>query len=468
MALEDLVQGGVLVNGVYVYETDVIENAIANFGHLPKRISWTHEELAHFIDNGGLYQKQVRDFVTGKFLGYYMRSGPYEGEFVGCGVESCYIFVEPEPPVIVDPPPFEKEEIGSGKAYKPLTPEDHLFQSEDIYTSLWEGTNNLFRNHMINASTGSVQDIVTGSWDYKLDVYDRDYSDECKDRAYSIVFGDYYGRGSTTFGGDSDETLTKAMYSQYRNILLRGKEKFEISGSEVDSVFIIDVPRSRFKDSIKVGSWKLNIGNWSFDTGSISSGVEVYTGSFDDLLLFDNTNDLYVDEYYLERDRPKYDEGPLSIVKSGSEGEVGQFFPTHGVFVFKADLFGQVLLTENEHAYNTYWLYAAISASAVSNSNNGFWGQGYERQFVNYYFLSAKNREFNFSNNPSFYSGSYGEISDNEIERKKPYITSIGLYNLDKELIAIGKISKPLPKYFNSEAIFNVKLRYKQKDCDEK
>lgn len=457
MALEDMTQGGQMVNGIYVYQTDVITSAVPanNPNRVPVKIDWSHEQLAnhfeHYEGTSNQPQKQLVTFTNKRLLGYFIKTGKYANKRVYAATDSCYIFREP-PVVKKEYPPWEPQEIGSGTIFKPISPEDHLFQGEEHNDSLWSGSNNLLRNHYVGEDTGS--------WNYKIDVYDDPTNEVCAKKAYSIVFGDYHGRGSTTFGGDLDETLTKAMYSQYRNILLEGKEKFEISGSEVDSVFIIDVPRSRFRDAVKVGSWNLSIGGYQFVTGSGSFGDALASSSLDTVITYSGSSGLYVDEFYKERERPKYSEGPISIKQSGSESEVGLFFPTHGTFVFKADLFGSLNLDQNMNGFNAYGMYKAISGSVQEDSGNGFWGQSYEKQFVNYYFLSAKNREFNFSNNPTFVTGSFGDLGEVG-ERKKAYITSVGLYNLERELIAIGKISKPLPKNFSTEAIFNVKISYK-------
>jgi hypothetical protein len=54
--------------------------------------------------------------------------------------------------------------------------------------------------------------------------------------------------------------------------------------------------------------------------------------------------------------------------------------------------------------------------------------------------------EFNFSLNPSLISGSngnvYGFVTASYFN---PYVTTVGLYNENQDLIAVGKLAKPLP-----------------------
>jgi hypothetical protein len=54
--------------------------------------------------------------------------------------------------------------------------------------------------------------------------------------------------------------------------------------------------------------------------------------------------------------------------------------------------------------------------------------------------------EFKLSLNPTLLDENY-EINNNFVDKKffSPYITTIGLYNSDKELVAIAKLSKPVP-----------------------
>ena len=54
--------------------------------------------------------------------------------------------------------------------------------------------------------------------------------------------------------------------------------------------------------------------------------------------------------------------------------------------------------------------------------------------------------EFNYSNNPSIISGSEGELYDFATGSFfAPYVTTVGLYDGAYNLIAVAKLSKPLP-----------------------
>ena len=78
-----------------------------------------------------------------------------------------------------------------------------------------------------------------------------------------------------------------------------------------------------------------------------------------------------------------------------------------------------------------------------------------------HYFCRIPNKEFNFSANPTYVSGSAGAFQNPSFfKNPKSYITGIGLYNSAGQLLAIAKLSKPLLKSFSREAIIKVKLDF--------
>ena len=95
------------------------------------------------------------------------------------------------------------------------------------------------------------------------------------------------------------------------------------------------------------------------------------------------------------------------------------------------------------------------------NAANGFQARNEEEIKSTFYFVRAKNAEYNFSNNPTFISGSEGKLNQATfIGDPKVYITNIGLFNNDNELLAIAKLSKPLLKSFSNEILVKVKLDF--------
>lgn len=77
------------------------------------------------------------------------------------------------------------------------------------------------------------------------------------------------------------------------------------------------------------------------------------------------------------------------------------------------------------------------------------------------YFCRIKAGQYNFSNNPTFTSGSTNKIRQSTmIGNPTSYITGVGLYNGAGQLLATAKLSSPLKKNYASEATVKVKLTY--------
>jgi hypothetical protein len=75
-----------------------------------------------------------------------------------------------------------------------------------------------------------------------------------------------------------------------------------------------------------------------------------------------------------------------------------------------------------------------------------------------YVFVRIKNGEYNYTSNPSFITGSGDLIYSNFVYSPQTYITTVGMYNNNNELLAVAKLSKPLVKDFTKEALIRVKL----------
>ena len=79
----------------------------------------------------------------------------------------------------------------------------------------------------------------------------------------------------------------------------------------------------------------------------------------------------------------------------------------------------------------------------------------------NHFFLRLNNKEFNYSTNPSFATGSSGQLANQDFENDpRVYVTTVGLYNDANELLAVAKLSRPLEKSFHKEALLRVRLDF--------
>ena len=76
------------------------------------------------------------------------------------------------------------------------------------------------------------------------------------------------------------------------------------------------------------------------------------------------------------------------------------------------------------------------------------------------YFCRVNHNEFNYSSNPTYVSGSKLVVKNNVNDLPVTYITTVGLYSPDNELLAVAKLSEPIRKDPNTELTLRVRLDY--------
>ena len=76
------------------------------------------------------------------------------------------------------------------------------------------------------------------------------------------------------------------------------------------------------------------------------------------------------------------------------------------------------------------------------------------------YFCRANHNEFNYSANPTYLSQSQIRVKNTTTDNPVSYITTVGLYSSDNELLAVAKLSEPLKKDPNTELTIRVRLDY--------
>ena len=109
----------------------------------------------------------------------------------------------------------------------------------------------------------------------------------------------------------------------------------------------------------------------------------------------------------------------------------------------------------------------ALTGSTISGACDGFRNRWQSLNMNNtielnssIYFLRVGNNEFNYSSNPTYLSAS--KIRTKNVSQDPPtsYITTVGLYSEDNELMAVGKLSEPLKKQSGNEILIRARLDY--------
>ena len=76
------------------------------------------------------------------------------------------------------------------------------------------------------------------------------------------------------------------------------------------------------------------------------------------------------------------------------------------------------------------------------------------------YFCRANHNDFNYSSNPTYLTGSKLRVKTRAADAPVTYITTVGLYSADNELLAVAKLSEPLRKDPTNELTLRVRLDY--------
>ena len=109
----------------------------------------------------------------------------------------------------------------------------------------------------------------------------------------------------------------------------------------------------------------------------------------------------------------------------------------------------------------------AQTGSTIEELGNAFRNRIHDIDFNNtielnssIYFCRVNHNEYNYSSNPTYVSGSKLVVKNNVNDLPVSYITSVGLYSPDNELLAVAKLSEPLRKDPNTELTLRVRLDY--------
>jgi hypothetical protein len=145
---------------------------------------------------------------------------------------------------------------------------------------------------------------------------------------------------------------------------------------------------------------------------------------------------------------------------SATNGSYGLFLPDIATILLNPLALSESIgltanRTNNSNGLNLRSIYTAINTAASFTLNSQ------ETITSDYIFVRARNAEFNYSENPSFISGSTGAVLYSSfINNPQTFITTVGLYNDANELLAVAKLSKPFKKDFTKEMLLRVKLDF--------
>jgi hypothetical protein len=318
--------------------------------------------------------------------------------------------------------------------------DDSVISAETVVRGLWSGDSN------------TLASFFTGSnpTEYYVDVYQVDPSSITASVQFDIQYGHLYGSGSlpinTTLASLGGYTPSRIVYGQYRNLVYGTEDtNFSFDGGVTTArqIYVINVSRERYKQALHPGSFNI----------TLKSGSST-------IFLTDDSNTTSLTRFL--------GENRVFYIISGSNGSgsistyYGMMLPDIGVVILDASgsltpyIQAAGLTTASRQDNHLKLLNSIVSGSVTSS----FKLQSEEVISSRYFFTRIKNSEFNYTTNPSIIDTSGNLLYNTLINNPQTYITTVGMYNDNNELLAVAKLSKPLVKDFTKEALIRIKLDY--------
>jgi len=355
-------------------------------------------------------------------------------------------------------------------SYKALDPQDFLVSADSITAPCWTDLS----NPLTAMYTSSVQ-VAGTSGNYYLNVYNADpLISSSAELQFNIAYGNGKGSGSLLYdAGISGLSPSRTVYGQFRN-LIYGDENTQFSFSSVTPVqqdfYAITIDRARFKESLFPGSLNLTLYSASKQINLTDNSLDTTTVTYCDagrvFQIVSGSNGTAISTA----------NSVVGAVSNGMtiSGSYGLFLPDIGTIILNAPALdlphvnGGISLgtirTLNTNANNPLRLFSTGSGTrglTTGSVTSNFSLNSNETITSDFVFCRARNAEFNYTENPSFISGSTGAVLyDLFINSPITYITTVGMYNDSNELLAVAKLSKPLKKDFTKEALIRVKLDF--------
>jgi hypothetical protein len=339
-------------------------------------------------------------------------------------------------------------------SFNRLAPEDFVVSSDSITSTLWSGG----AVTLTSFFTSPAQQAGS-SGDFYFNIYQSDpLSSADAEVQFAITYGNKQGNGSIYYNSVvPGASPTRTTYGQYRTLVLGDENSDFIFGNIPSTDFwALSIDRTRYKQSLFPGSMTLLLEGPTGKTISLTDNSQYATS-----IVFNDAGRVY-QLISGSAGTIEINGGTDSNGFSPSSGSYGYFLPDIGTILLNPLALSQSINLEpdrsvNINGNNYQKLYDAING----NSSKIFRLNSQETISSDYIFIRARNAEFNYSENPSYISGSTGEIFLNSfINNPQTFPTTIGLYNDNNELLAVAKLSRPLLKDFTKEALVRVKLDF--------
>ena len=348
--------------------------------------------------------------------------------------------------------------------YKRLDAEDFLVSADSVSQTVWTDRVATLSTFF----TSSTQEQASVSGDYYLAVYQTASTSISAEPQFDISYGDSTGGGGVLYNSTiTGKSPTTTVYGQFRTLVLEDENSSFTFGTvnpfSSTYIYVVSLERARYKEKLLPGSLSLKLQSGAnaltLTDNSLSSPLPTYYG----------TQRAY--QIVRQGSTPGLADN-FSSGETQTRGSYGLFLPDTGLIVLNGaalDLAPSLAATQGNHDIGIGLSTVRTNTEArnpsklfkVIKDGGSFKLNCEETLSSDFVFVRVRNSEYNYTENPSFLTGTTGEVYHNSsINNPQVYITTVGLYNDANELLGVAKLSKPLLKDFTKEALVRVKLDF--------
>ena len=350
-----------------------------------------------------------------------------------------------------------------------------------------------------NATDGTEFNIKNYAHGQFQSVYDYPYLSSSANHLFDITVGYSPHEGPASFdpGSDGsvevasqDEQYTKKtnIYNQFAQMLVGYDENGLIKpfrnperDTEMKQCIFLPFSRLLVKDEIKKGSFSLNMYVSGSDHEHGAGAGPISAQSATSVTFTDASGS---DGFFTDSPAGEYGVLFNGLTDADNDNVAGAssglLYYQAGIAVLTASIFNA------GHCGNATDAFLSGSSDEADGTGGGMQGTGQMfmsgtiQQFADairhriqnisfnnttelnstIYFCRANSNEFNYSSNPTYLSASQIRVKTNPSDQPISYITTVGLYGADNELLAVAKLSEPLKKTSTNELTLRVRLDY--------
>ena len=335
-----------------------------------------------------------------------------------------------------------------------------------------------YTNSADDGFTVPADPTLSDTLPYYLNVYDENPDATATTASAQANFAIAYGHKDGNALWNNSEAAykfqypTRAIYSQYQGLLIGYNDpKFTVDGVDTDDIIVFNINRARIKEKLDPGNWQITMKGTAAD-----ATVELIDDSGQGLSAVGTANNTLAGGgsrvYNVVSGSINMSDDDANFGKKVGDVVYGLVYPDAGIIILQPS---KLTAATSSGGIGLSLQQGALSAETTGNNNltnlnnifeavksgSFFRARSEEEVTSTHYFCRIQNRDYNFSNNPTYFTSSDGSFTNAAFFKDpKSYITTVGLYNDNNELLAVAKLSKPLLKDFSREAVIKVKLDF--------